>query len=1256
MDLQPKQKSAYEQKIKAIQIGLASPANILAWSHGQITKPETINYKSHNIIRYGLFDEVIFGPCKNYECACGKYKKIQNRGLVCERCQVEVTSNLVRRERMGHIVLHEPVAHIWMIKNPPSPIAFLLDFKTKQIEDIVYFVNYVILDPGQAKYLKYKMILEVGHTERAIEIRKLILQEIKEVVSQLDPGTFAHEFGIELINDIRDIQSPFSADDCGEFLQQHLGVKIGIGARAIQEMLSQVNIQADIDQVEEELEETKSKYRSTYLTKKWKVLKSFAESQKKPEWMVLTVLPVMPAGLRPVVQLDNGLFTAAEINDLYRSVIISNERLKKALLVDAPTPIINNARRLLQETVDALFDNERRANPVKTKDNRPLKSISSTLKGKQGRFRQNLLGKRVDYSGHSVIVVDPKLKLYQCGLPREMAFKLFYPFLIRDLIGKNYAPNIKIAQKIIEARENVVYDLLEEVVKERPVLLNRPPTLYCLGIEAYEPVLWDKKTIGIHPLETTKFNADCDGDQMAVHVPLSPEAVAECRGLMMGFSWTLLPNGRPGVLPSQDMVLGLYYLTKEIKGSQGEGLIFSDTNQVLTAYERGDIALHALIGVEVAGLGTYAFDQDDEKQILITTPGKVIFNLCFLKPFPWVNSRDTVTVPHKIKDHMITYQTNIRTFITNRWQVNLPLPKKSISAIVYKYFRLYGANKCAPMLDQLKEKGFLYARKSGVSIVRSDIEPYGGKEPLFKKTETENYKIYLCYKQGLLTKQEFKKIICQRWAEVKTKIQRRVAALVKAYPDNPVFMMADSGARGNISNFTQLIGMRGLMSNAKNEIIEVPVKSCFSEGLKSTEYLISSYGARKGRVDVSLKTADAGYLTRRLVDVAQKVFVTMADCQPKSGFKLDTIYNDKDGMVILELQERLFSRFLFKDLILKNGTIIKNDHPLTEAEAVAICRDHQEVVIRSPLTCEAKDHGVCQKCFGLNLLTLEMVKMYATIGVQSAQAIGEPGTQLTMRNFHTGGIAGQQDITLGLPRITEIMDVVAPHGLVAEIATVRGHISRITSQKNERQITITSDFNNVTLSVPINSTIIVQQGDFVERGDKLTEGNVNMQDMIRLVPIAKMRAYILGEVQKVYRLQGIEIADKYIEVIIKQMLSYVRIVEAGETTFIPGDVVLKSRYQKANLECIKNGKKPARAIQILLGLKKLALMSDSFLSAASFQETTRVLCRAIINNETDHLKDLKSTMMLGGLIDAGTGRMTRSQVLRMGDRVYSAEY
>lgn len=1251
-------KSKYQYRpITAVKIGLASPSQIMSWSHGKVTKPETINYKSHNIVSDGLFDEVIFGPTKNYECACGKYKKIQNIGRICERCGVEITQRLVRRERMGHIELNAPVAHIWMLKNTPSPIALALNLKAKKLEEIIYFVNYVVLDPGNSKNLEYKMVLDLGNINNSQENRQKILKDLQDIVERIDDyGSFDYEFGKELIEEIKDASTPFSIEECTDYLSKHLGVKLGIGAEAVRELLKNIDLDSEIKDSLEIIKVTKSAYQKTFLAKRLEVLCGLKRSDQKPEWMVLTILPVIPPELRPIVQLTNGRFTASELNDLYRTVILCNERLKKTILVDAPQAIINNAKRLLQEAVDALFDNDRKSNPTITHDRRPLKSLTSNLKGKQGRFRQNLLGKRVDYSGHTVVVVDPKLKLYQCGLPKAMALELFKPFLINKLITDEHASNIKIAQQMIEDKEKIVYEALEEVVKTRPILLNRPPTLYCLGIEAYEIVLVNDKTIHLHTLEARKFNADCDGDQMIVHLPLSPEAVAEARGLMLGYNWILIPSdGKPGVLPSQDMVLGIYYLTLEEKNKKGEGTIFFNMDDAVRAYEMEQVDLWAIIGIEICNLKGFDFTEDQQNKILVTSVGKIIFNQIFDRVFPWVNSPETIKYPEKIVNSIIDYGTDIQDFITNKYQVSRALNKNDLSDIVYKYFLKYGSHKTAVMLDRLKDHGFHFSKISGVTISRGDIKSYDDKYELFHETEKVISKIYLAYKSGYVTKPEFKKLICQKWTEVKNKVEKKVVSLLENDPFNPIFMMANSGARGNASNFTQLVGMRGLMTNASGNIIEIPVKSSFTEGLSMLEFFISTHGARKGRVDVALKTADAGYLTRRLESAAQEVQTNTLDCNSEEGLLIHDIVDTKQGTIIESWQERALGRFLFKPITLKDGTTIDNEHFLTETDIAKLSNGGiTEILIRSVLTCESHEEGICQKCFGMDLMKQKLVAKNKAVGIMSAQAIGEPGTQLTMRTFHTGGVAGGQDITRGLPRITEIFDVIYPKGMIAELAEITGTVTSIIRKNSVYHITINSVYDEIEQKTLPNAQIRVVEGDKVTRGDKLTEGSIDMHRLLVISSSLTVKRYILKEVQKVYRSQGIEISDKYIEIIIKQMF-YGKVIDLGGTDLLFDQLISINQYRQIVKSSIKNKIQPPRIKIVLLGIKKSALHSN-FLSAASFQDLTRVLTKAIVRGEVDKLRGLKSIAMIGGLIESGTGCMPRKDVLHIGDEALADQY
>ncbi|AGM25644.1 DNA-directed RNA polymerase subunit beta' [Spiroplasma syrphidicola EA-1] len=1245
-----------DKNSRMIKIGLANPDDIRSWSYGEVKKPETINYKTLKPEKDGLFDEKIFGPTKNFECSCGKYKKSKNKGKICERCGVEITEAIVRRERMGHIELEEPVSHIWMLKAAPSRISLILDMKTKELEEVVYFVSYIVLDSGNAKALKQKMVLDLGNAKTSAATRQRLTKTLREILETLKPGTIAYEIGETMIEDLKNTSLPFSMDECTQFISRHTDARFGIGAEAIETLLKNLDIDSEIEKIKSDLKGKKTQLDQNKLMKRLEVLDSLKKSGSRPEWMILRAVPVIPPDIRPIIQLDGGRFTTSEINDLYRRIIIRNERLKKVKSMGAPSVIVNNEKRMLQEAVDALLDNERKARPVTGKDKRPLKSLTSILKGKQGRFRQNLLGKRVDYSGRSVIAIGPDLKMYQCGLPRDMAITLFKPFVISRLVKEGYAANIKVAEKLILNQDDKVWEVLEEVIKTRPVLLNRAPTLHRLGIQAFEPKLVKGKAIRLHPLVTTAFNADFDGDQMAVHVPITDEAVAEARSLMLGSRNILGPkDGKPIVTPTQDMVLGNYYLTYEEKDQVGQGTIFKDINEAIIAYETGAVALHALVAIPVSAFVNKGFKDSDMSKYIVTTPGKIIFNQIFKEEFPYLNEPNVENLLALPKRCLINDDVDLNEYLTT-WEVNLPFKKKDLSNIIDRYFKLYGANKTAEMLDNMKNLGFKYSGKSGVTVSAADVKVYDKKQEEFKKADLKVKEINDYFKLGMLTAREKQHRIITVWSKVKDQIQSELEHILREDPKNPIFMMADSGARGNVSNFTQLVGMRGLMNNPKGDIIELPIKSSFREGLTVSEFFISTHGARKGMADVALKTADSGYLTRRLVDVSQEIIITVKDCHTKRGFVVSDIIEQKHSNIIVPLHDRLVGRYNLKDIKLKGDVVIPANTLLTEEDASVIVKSGiKEVVIRSVLSCEA-DKGICQRCYGKNLATGEKVAIGEAVGTIAAQSIGEPGTQLTMRTFHTGGVAGGADITQGLPRIKELLDVTTPKGSISVISEIDGTISEIKDEGGIHIIYVKSENDERKYKTQFNAVLRVKVGEDVVRGQKLTEGSINIKELLEVAKIEDVHNYILKEVQKVYRLQGIEISDKYIEIIIKQMLNKVKIIDAGDTELLPGEIVTIKRYRKETINAVRAMKKPPTAKHVIFGIKKAPLESESFLASASFQDTTRVLVKAIIKGKVDRLEGLKENIMLGHLIPAGTGLKDPKDIIYAGIQAKAEEY
>ena len=1171
-----------------MKIGLASPEKIRSWSSGEVKKPETINYRTLKPEKDGLFCEKIFGPTKDWECACGKYKRIRHKGHVCENCGVEVTRAKVRRERMGHIELAAPVSHIWYFKGIPSRMGLLLDMSPRSLEEVIYFASYVVIDPGPTGL------------------------EAKDLLSEREYREYYMEYG-----------NRFNAK---------------MGAEAIKELLSNIDLDKELDELKEELE-TATGQRLTRAIRRLEVVEAFRNSGNRPEWMVLDALPVIPPDIRPMVQLDGGRFATSDLNDLYRRVINRNNRLKRLLDLGAPGIIVQNEKRMLQEAVDALVDNGRRGRPVTGPGNRPLKSLSHMLKGKQGRFRQNLLGKRVDYSGRSVIVVGPGLKMYQCGLPREMALELFKPFVMRELVRRDLATNIKNAKNKIERLDESIWDVLEDVIQEHPVLLNRAPTLHRLGIQAFEAVLVEGRAIKLHPLVTTAYNADFDGDQMAVHVPLSKEAQAEARMLMLAASNILNPkDGKPVVTPSQDMVLGNYYLTLEKLGSKREGHIFKNFEEVIMAYRSGFASLHTRIGVHTNEMSDEQVAEENRGKILMTTVGKVIFNEIMPPSFPYLNEPTRENLERKTPDRFFIKAEDLgEEGLVGKFKEQEAIPpfdKKFLGQIIAEVFNKFHITETSVMLDRMKDLGFKYSTRAGITVGVSDIVVLPEKQRMIDETEQKVETVQRQYDRGLITEEERYNAVIKLWTDIKDEIQDRLMESLDKF--NPIYMMADSGARGNASNFTQLAGMRGLMANPSGQIIELPIKSSFREGLTVLEYFISTHGARKGLADTALKTADSGYLTRRLVDVAQDVIVREPDCSTDKGLRVSEIR--EGGELIEPLFDRLEGRYA-KETVRHpniNEVIVGSNELITTDIAKEIVNAGIEsVVIRSAFTCNTR-YGVCEKCYGKNLATGEKVEVGEAIGTIAAQSIGEPGTQLTMRTFHTGGVAGS-DITMGLPRIQELFEARNPKG-EAVISEIEGHILSIEMIKDRQQeIKVKGDEETRTYTAPANARIIVEEGDAVVPGEMLTDGSIEPKNLLKVAGLNRTQEYLLKEVQKVYRSQAVEIDDKHVEVMVRQMLRKVRIIDAGETSLIPGALVDIHTFQEANKVVFKQRKRPATAKPVLLGITKASLETESFLSAASFQETTRVLTDAAIKGKRDELLGLKENVIIGKLIPAGTG-------------------
>lgn len=1178
-----------------MKIGLASPEKIRSWSFGEVKKPETINYRTLKPEKDGLFCERIFGPTKDWECSCGKYKRVRYKGMVCDRCGVEVTKSKVRRERMGHIELAAPVSHIWYFKGIPSRMGLLLDMSPRALEEVIYFASYVVVDPGPTGLEKKTLLSEA---------------------------------------EFRDYYDKYP----GQFVAK-------MGAEGIKDLLEEIDLDEELKLLRDELESATGQ-RLTRAIKRLEVVESFRNSGNKPSWMILDVLPIIPPEIRPMVQLDGGRFATSDLNDLYRRVINRNNRLKRLLDLGAPGIIVQNEKRMLQEAVDALIDNGRRGRPVTGPGNRPLKSLSHMLKGKQGRFRQNLLGKRVDYSGRSVIAVGPSLKMYQCGLPKEMALELFKPFVMKELVQREIATNIKNAKSKIERMDDEVWDVLEEVIREHPVLLNRAPTLHRPGIQAFEPTLVEGRAIRLHPLVTTAYNADFDGDQMAVHVPLSKEAQAEARMLMLAAQNILNPkDGKPVVTPSQDMVLGNYYLTLERKDAVNTGAIFNNTNEVLKAYANGFVHLHTRIGVHASSFNNPTFTEEQNKKILATSVGKIIFNEIIPDSFAYINEPTQENLERKTPNRYFIDPTTLgegglKEYFENEELIE-PFNKKFLGNIIAEVFNRFSITDTSMMLDRMKDLGFKFSSKAGITVGVADIVVLPDKQQILDEHEKLVDRITKQFNRGLITEEERYNAVVEIWTDAKDQIQGELMQSLDK--TNPIFMMSDSGARGNASNFTQLAGMRGLMAAPSGKIIELPITSSFREGLTVLEYFISTHGARKGLADTALKTADSGYLTRRLVDVAQDVIVREEDCGTDRGLLVSDI---KEGTEMIEpFIERIEGRYS-KETIRHPETdeiIIRPDELITPEIAKKITdAGIEQMYIRSAFTCNAR-HGVCEKCYGKNLATGEKVEVGEAVGTIAAQSIGEPGTQLTMRTFHTGGVAGS-DITQGLPRIQEIFEARNPKGQ-AVITEIEGVVEDIKLAKDRQQEIVVKGANETRSYLASGtSRIIVEIGQPVQRGEVLTEGSIEPKNYLSVAGLNATESYLLKEVQKVYRMQGVEIDDKHVEVMVRQMLRKVRIIEAGDTKLLPGSLVDIHNFTDANREAFKHRKRPATAKPVLLGITKASLETESFLSAASFQETTRVLTDAAIKGKRDDLLGLKENVIIGKLIPAGTGMRRYSDV------------
>ena len=1148
------------QNFNKLKIGLASDEKIREWSHGEVKKPETINYRTLKPEKDGLFCERIFGPTKDWECHCGKYKRVRYKGIVCDRCGVEVTKSKVRRERMGHIELAAPAAHIWYFKGIPSRIGLMLDISPRSLEKVIYFASYLVIDKGSTGLMKGQVLSE---------------KEYHEAEEKYGRGSF----------------------------------KAQMGAEAVGKLLEEIDLEKLAAKLKKELEKA-SEQKKAKLVKRLDTVESFRLSGNRPEWMVMNVVPVIPPDLRPMVQLDGGRFATSDLNDLYRRVINRNNRLKRLLELGAPEIIVRNEKRMLQESVDALIDNGRRGRPVTGAGNRALKSLSDLLKGKQGRFRQNLLGKRVDYSGRSVIVVGPELKIYQCGVPKEMAVELFKPFVMKELVGRGIAHNIKNAKRMVERLKPEVWDILEDVIKDHPVLLNRAPTLHRLGIQAFEPVLVEGRAIKLHPLVCTAFNADFDGDQMAIHLPLSPEAQAEARYLMLSVNNLLKPqDGKPVTVPTQDMILGAYYLTMIIEGEKGEGNYYSSKEEAVIAYENKELGMHAKIHVRMYR----EIDGEMKHKTVETTVGRLIYNEGIPQDLGFVDRENPETAFEP--------------------ELNFTVSKKNLGKIIEKCINKHGLSEAAVLLDYIKATGFKYSTTGAITVSVDDVKVPPAKKDILAAANEEVNNVLKQYKRGLITEEERYQSVINIWEKATDKV---TDAMKDNFDDlNPVYMMSQSGARGNINQLRQIAGMRGLMASTTGKTVEIPITSSFREGLDALEYFISAHGARKGLADTALRTADSGYLTRRLVDVSQDIIVREKDCGTTEGIE---IFDIKDGNQVIEgLHERLVGRYPLKDI--KDPTtkeiIVDKDTMITDAIAEKIvAAGIDRVQVRSVIGCRTK-HGVCSKCYGMGLATRQEVNIGEAVGIIAAQSIGEPGTQLTMRTIHSGGVAGVADITQGLPRVEELFEARKPKGL-AIISEIEGKVS-ISDDKKKKEVTVQSKDDAKTYTIPFGAKLKVKDGDKISAGQPITEGSINPNEILAINGTEGVYEYLVQEVQKVYRNQGVDINDKHIEVIARQMLKKVRVEDNGDTSMFAGSLVDVHDFEDENERVVAEGGRPATCKRVLLGITKASLATESFLSAASFQETTRVLTEAAVKGKTDELIGLKENVIIGKLIPAGTG-------------------
>ncbi len=1158
-----------------LKIGIASDEQVREWSKGEVKKPETINYRTLKPEKDGLFCERIFGPTKDWECHCGKYKRVRYKGIVCDRCGVEVTKSKVRRERMGHIELAAPVAHIWYFKGIPSRIATMLDVSPRNLEKVIYFASYIVTDKGTSGLSKCQVLNEKEYHEA---------------------------------------QEKYGRDS----------FKAKMGAEAIRELLAEIDLDKLSASIKKEIAKA-SEQKKSKIIKRLDTVESFRISGNRPEWMVMGVIPVIPPELRPMVQLDGGRFATSDLNDLYRRVINRNNRLKRLLELGAPEIIVRNEKRMLQESVDALIDNGRRGRPVTGAGNRALKSLSDMLKGKQGRFRQNLLGKRVDYSGRSVIVVGPELKIYQCGLPKEMAIELFKPFVMKELVGRNLAQNIKNAKRMVERLNPEVWGILEEVIKDHPVMLNRAPTLHRLGIQAFEPVLVEGRAIKLHPLVCEAFNADFDGDQMAIHLPLSPEAQAEARYLMLSTNNLLKPqDGKPVAVPRLDMILGSYYLTMIIEGEKGEGGYYRDPDEAIMAFENDDVGIHAKIFVRIEK----EINGEIKSKKIETSVGRIIFNQGIPQDLGFVNREEDPF----------------------QYEINFPVVKKTMGTIIESVIRLHGLTESAEVIDYIKALGFKYSTLAGITFSMSDVEVPAVKKDLLAEADKQVENIRKQYARGLITENERYNAVIKVWEKTTDDVSK---AMEDNFDDlNPIYMMVKSGARGNMNQLRQIAGMRGLMASTTGKAVEIPIKSSFADGLDALEYFISAHGARKGLSDTALRTADSGYLTRRLVDVSQDIIVREADCGTEEGI---TVYDIKDGSQIIEkLQERLIGRFALHDIINPETKelIVDTNTMITEPIAEKIVEAGiEKVEVRSVLGCHSK-HGVCQKCYGMGLARRDLVSIGESIGIIAAQSIGEPGTQLTMRTIHSGGVAGVADITQGLPRVEELFEARKPKGL-AIITEIAGKV-KIKETKKKKEVIVTSKDESKTYTIPFGSKMKVSDGDMVEVAQPLIEGSINPAEILAIKGPEGVYEYLISEVQKVYRNQGVDINDKHIEVIGRQMLKKVRVEDNGETDMFAGSLIDMYEFEDRNKKAVEEGKRPAIGKRVLLGITKASLATESFLSAASFQETTRVLTEAAVKGKVDDLIGLKENVIIGKLIPAGTG-MKKYQDIHISTEVEKQE-